>query len=76
LIQFRELALSQPHEDLMHAFPDGVAIGALVNTWRSSAIRVYQNWLHYIATKKTKTSAVAATGSVGRGLGTWNNQSL
>lgn len=76
LTQFRELAQSQPQENLMHAFPDGVAVGPLVNTWRSSAVRVYQNWLHYIATKKTKTSAVAATGSIARGLGAWDNQIL
>ncbi len=73
---FREIALAHPNEGLVESFPSEAVVAALVNTWRSSAIRVYRNWLQYLVSKKTKSSAIAASASVGRGQGTWDNQSL
>jgi len=56
---FREHALSHRQEDQMASFPDGLALGTLQNVWRSSATRIYRNWLKHMASKRTN-SAVAA----------------
>ena len=37
---------------LLEAFPHELARGRLKNTWRSSAICMFRNWLLYIADKK------------------------
>ncbi|HXM23679.1 MAG TPA: homoserine O-succinyltransferase [Terriglobales bacterium] len=66
LSDFRENALSRPREELLAAFPESCVADTLQNTWRSSAIFVYRNWLQYIVSKKAETSAFAAVTRAGR----------
>jgi homoserine O-succinyltransferase len=49
---FRQRALSDRDESLLEAFPHELARGRLKNTWRSSAICMFRNWLLYVADKK------------------------
>lgn len=46
---FREMALTQPREELLTAFPEDDVAGTLIRAWHSSATSVYRNWLHYLA---------------------------
>ena len=49
---FRERALLNPDSSLMESFP-GTAIGSWIsNSWRVAAIRVYRNWIEYLAEHK------------------------
>jgi homoserine O-succinyltransferase len=65
LDDFQENALSDLREDLMQSFPEEALLDT-VNSWKSSATGVYQNWLQYIATKKEKRSVFAAVARVGQ----------
>ncbi|SPF40184.1 conserved hypothetical protein [Candidatus Sulfotelmatobacter kueseliae] len=59
LNDFRRNALSVRCEEIIESFPESVVNG-LENTWQSSAIFVYRNWLSYIASRKAKRSALPA----------------
>jgi len=52
LTALRERALSDRREELLADFPTALAAGKVTNTWRSSARRLYRNWLRYISTQK------------------------
>jgi homoserine O-succinyltransferase len=67
LDDFREKALSDLREDLMQSFPEQALMETLRNSWQLSATGVYQNWLHYIARKKAKSTVFAATARAGQG---------
>jgi homoserine O-succinyltransferase len=60
LTEFRETALAHPREDQLVFFPEAIAVEALQNTWQSSAIYVYRNWLQYVLSRKAETSRFAA----------------
>jgi homoserine O-succinyltransferase len=60
LTEFQETALAHPREEQLVFFPEAVVVGALRNTWRSSATCVYRNWLQYVLSKKAETSPFAA----------------
>jgi homoserine O-succinyltransferase len=62
---FRELASRDLHEELMQAFPEGLISGTLENSWQSSAVCIYENWLQYLASKKCDRSVFAQTARVG-----------
>jgi homoserine O-succinyltransferase len=49
---FREQALGDRREDLLASFPMHSLEAALTNTWRSSAVSIYANWLSYLAAQK------------------------
>jgi len=57
LANFREGALQSRHENFMANFPEQPVSGGLKNTWRSSAISLYQNWLQYVLSRKLESSA-------------------
>jgi homoserine O-succinyltransferase/O-acetyltransferase len=59
LNRFREMAISDRREDLAAYFPDHAVVGGLQSTWYSSATRVYQNWLHYIVSRKADKPELA-----------------
>jgi len=63
LNQFRQSALSHGTEDVMTAFPEEFLFKHLQNTWRSSATRIYGNWMRYVQSRKNEVSAfpVAST---------------
>jgi homoserine O-succinyltransferase len=61
LARFQERALFNPREELMSDFPAVAAGHPPKSAWHAAAIRVYRNWLQYVASKKTTTSVFAAT---------------
>jgi homoserine O-succinyltransferase len=64
LSDFREVVLSDRREELMEGFPEAAVVGSLQNTWQSSAVSIYRNWLHYLATKQLDVSAFPAMAAV------------
>ncbi len=38
----------------MEGFPEAAMVGGLQNTWHSSAISIYRNWLQYVVSKKAE----------------------
>ncbi len=59
LDDFRQQVLAQPHPDMLASFPDTLAASRLTNPWRSSAMRIYYNWLGYIGEKTADSRAPA-----------------
>jgi homoserine O-succinyltransferase len=57
LANFRDIVLSDRREELMDGFPEVAVVGSLQNTWQSSAVSIYRNWLHYLVTNKAAMSA-------------------
>jgi homoserine O-succinyltransferase len=49
---FREQALSHRRGDLLASFPMPSLEASLTNSWQSSAVAIYANWLSYLATQK------------------------
>jgi homoserine O-succinyltransferase/O-acetyltransferase len=70
LDEFKQTALSCPHEELMPAFPEVVAGDGLKSAWHSAASRLYRNWLQYVASRRMNTAAYAASAS-SRVSATW-----
>lgn len=66
LSDFRTDALSNRSVDLLARFPEIAVSGSLRNTWRSSARRIYGNWLQYVLSRKTETLALAASSAAAR----------
>lgn len=66
LADFRDRALVQRNEDLVTTFPESSVVATLQNTWRSSSISVYRNWLQYLVSKKVETTAFVAVSRAGR----------
>jgi homoserine O-succinyltransferase len=67
LEDFKTAVLSRLHESLTAEFPDREVAEGLQNSWLSSSVAIYHNWLQYIASKKPeipKVSAVAAVGPI------------
>jgi homoserine O-succinyltransferase len=62
--EFRDVVLSDRREELMESFPEVAVIGSLQNTWRSSAMSIYRNWLQYVVTKKADLAAFPAMAAV------------
>jgi homoserine O-succinyltransferase len=60
LAEFKVIALAHPREEQMVFFPEALVTDSLQNTWQSSAVSVYRNWLHYLLAKKSEKSAFAA----------------
>jgi homoserine O-succinyltransferase len=45
-------ALTDRREELLAEFPTALAAGKVTNTWRSTAVSLYRNWLLYICAQK------------------------
>ena len=60
LTSFREAVLSNPHEELLSGFPEAALVGTLQNTWHSSSVAIYRNWLQYVVSEMAKASAFPA----------------
>jgi len=58
LTVLRERALVDRREEMIADFPTALAAGTVTNTWRTTATRVYRNWLSYLSTRK-RSEAVA-----------------
>jgi homoserine O-succinyltransferase len=59
LNEFRESAVADRREEIAATFPESAVVGALENTWQSSATSVYRNWLRYLESRKAESPAFA-----------------
>jgi hypothetical protein len=66
LWEFRELAEAQRHDGLIELFPEANVADTLQNSWKDSAVRIYQNWLDYVADRKADALESVATACAGR----------
>jgi len=64
LDEFQDAALSQRREEMMEKFPEFAVAGSLQNTWHSSAVRIYRNWMQYVMSRKVEVPALRAVASV------------
>jgi homoserine O-succinyltransferase len=64
LNNFREVVGSDRREKLMEGFPEAAIVSGLQNTWHTSAVSFYTNWLEYLVDNKADVSVfpAAATG--------------
>jgi len=54
LTAVRERALSDRRQELLADFPTALVAGKVKNTWHSTAVSVYNNWLLYLCTQKDR----------------------
>lgn len=54
LTAVRGRALSDRREELLSEVPTALAAGAVTNTWRSTAARLYRNWLLYMCAQQDR----------------------
>ncbi len=57
LTVLRERALVNRREEVLADFPTALAAGTVTNTWRTTATRVYRNWLVYLSARKGARAA-------------------
>jgi homoserine O-succinyltransferase len=50
----KERALTDRKEELLAEFPTAMAAGKVTNTWRSTAVSLYRNWLLYLCAQKDR----------------------
>ena len=62
LADFREKAAVNRSEEIMRDFPESFLTSNLQNAWRTSAVKIYSNWLHLISEKKAETFNHARVG--------------
>jgi homoserine O-succinyltransferase len=67
LNEFRENALRHRHDDLMTVFPEAAVVDTLQNTWHSSALCVYRNWLQCLASNRADALGFPATAKIAHG---------
>jgi homoserine O-succinyltransferase len=58
LADFREQALTTRSTALLESFPFVKVAGALENTWRSSAVAMYRNWLAFIGARRVQSQSI------------------
>jgi homoserine O-succinyltransferase len=54
LTALRQRALTDRREELLGEFPTAMAAGTVTNTWRSTAVSLYRNWLRHISAQKER----------------------
>jgi homoserine O-succinyltransferase/O-acetyltransferase len=59
LTALRERALTDRREEVLADFPTALAAGTVTNTWRSSATRIYHNWLAYLSAQRESRATAA-----------------
>lgn len=62
--RFCDSVVSDRREELMEGFPESALACSLQNTWHSSAVSIYRNWLQYVAANKADVSAFPAMAAV------------
>jgi homoserine O-succinyltransferase len=70
LTAFREQVMASPHPDRMAGFPDLAISEQISNSWREPAVRIFENWIEYLAEHKTYPSS--KNHSDGHGLSNQN----
>jgi homoserine O-succinyltransferase len=58
LREFQKLAEKDAKEDSLTEFPEAAVAASLENSWRSSAVRIYRNWLRYLLQRKAKSPSL------------------
>jgi len=58
LAEFREQALAQRSAGLLESFPFPIVAAGLENTWRSSAVAMYRNWLTFISARRVQSPLI------------------
>jgi homoserine O-succinyltransferase len=58
LAEFREQALTERSAALLESFPFAMVAGGLENTWRSSAVAMYRNWLGFISARRDQSQLI------------------
>jgi homoserine O-succinyltransferase len=58
LTALQERALANRREELLVEFPTAMAMRKVTNTWRSTAVSLYRNWLLYIRAQKEQHATV------------------
>ncbi len=73
LAAFRERAMSLRTDALMDDFPDAQACSPINSVWRSSAVRIYRNWLSLILLQalRRKSDELAASSAAGNSIRPW-----
>jgi homoserine O-succinyltransferase len=66
LAKFAEKVLAHRHETLIREFPEAAVAESLEHSWRASAVRLYGNWLRYIASQKSNAVERAPVARAGR----------
>jgi homoserine O-succinyltransferase/O-acetyltransferase len=64
LASFRRDVGSDRREELMEGFPEAAVVNSVQDTWHSSAVCVYKNWLQYLVTKRADLAAFPAMTAV------------
>ena len=59
LSRFQQAAVADPREEQLAFFPETI-LKTLQNTWHSSAISMYRNWLQYVLTKRAEAASFAS----------------
>jgi homoserine O-succinyltransferase len=54
LTALKQRALTDRREELLGEFPTAIAAGKVTNTWRSTAVSLYRNWLLYLCAQKER----------------------
>lgn len=54
LSEFRQKAIKRQSEEVMTDFPETFLTSSLQNGWRTSAVKIYSNWLGLISEKKVE----------------------
>lgn len=65
LADYREAVIAHPKEEQLLFFPEALVVESLQNSWRSSATAIYRNWLQYVLSRRSETSAFAAVARSG-----------
>jgi homoserine O-succinyltransferase len=65
MAEFRERVSRDPLEEHMESFPDAYLMGKVEKTWQTAALSIYQNWLRYMAAKKSERRSVTALAQAG-----------
>jgi homoserine O-succinyltransferase/O-acetyltransferase len=61
LADFKLHSTSKATGDALSTFPEAELANALTSSWRPAAVRIYSNWLEYLAMRKAaKTTSAAA----------------
>ena len=58
LREFQKLAEKDAKEDSLTKFPEAAVAASLENSWRSSAVQIYRNWLRYLLQRKAKSPSL------------------
>jgi homoserine O-succinyltransferase len=54
LSEFQSKCMADPREEHLLNFPEEQLLQTLQNTWQSSAVAVYRNWIDYIQSRRDK----------------------